>query len=185
VLPAYHKDCGLREVPDCEATDRHVAYRYPLARGGVERPADADADRVHRTGTWPLTVGLSGSGPPAAIHITNAETGTWTVRVQDISEAPVWPDVTEGQGDTVLQVDTSAVGDDTRPHGTHDGESNFIVWADSAEEDFNDRLLFNLIGVVDDDASDTFSSAPDHPARRGRRQLDHDPTVSDRRTLAA
>jgi hypothetical protein len=110
------------------------------------------------SGTWPLDVGLFGLGPAAAIDITNADSGTWTVRIQDISEAPVWPDVTEGTGDTVLQVDGNAVGDSTRPQGTHDGASNFIVWAYSGEEDFNDRLLFNLIGEVNDDAAESFSS---------------------------
>jgi hypothetical protein len=109
-------------------------------------------------GVWPLDVGLFGLGPAAAIDITNADSGTWTVRVEDVSAAPAWPATTEGEGDTVLRVDASAVGDSVSPHGTHDGESNFIVWAYSGEEDFNDRLLFNLIGAVDEDSAEPLTS---------------------------
>jgi hypothetical protein len=109
------------------------------------------------SGTWPLELGLFGS-EATAIDITNAD-GPWTVEVRDISEAPVWPDQTEGSGDTVLQVDTSAVSEETTVTATHDGESNFVVWAYSADtESFEDRLLFNVIGEFSGEAETSFSA---------------------------
>jgi hypothetical protein len=112
-------------------------------------------DTTEYTGTWPLDLGLLGAAA-AAIDITNAD-GPWTVEVNDISEAPVWPQQTDGTGDTVLQIDPNAASDAVSVTGTHDGDSNFIVWAYSPEE-FNDRLLFNVIGEFDGDADETFSS---------------------------
>jgi hypothetical protein len=108
-------------------------------------------------GTWPLELGLFGS-EASAIDISSAD-GPWTVEIKDLSEAPLWPDQAEGTGDTVLRVDADAVGGDTLPTGTHDGESNFIVWAYSADpESFNDRLLFNVIGEFSGEAEESFSA---------------------------
>jgi hypothetical protein len=111
------------------------------------------------SGVWPLTTGMTGYNEPAAIDITNGETGTWTVRINDLSEAPAWPEVTEGTGDSVLRIEPGAVTDPVALDGTHDGESNFIVWAYSGEDDYNDLLLFNLIGAVDERAEVELTSS--------------------------
>ena len=110
------------------------------------------------TGTWPIEplnfFGEEGS----AIEITDAS-GEWTVEILDVSEAPVWPDVTEGSGDTVLQIDPAAAGDIQTVLATHDGESNFVVWAYSADrESYQDVLVFNEIGPVDGAADEVFTS---------------------------
>lgn len=97
------------------------------------------------TGTHLLGEGFSTTETPAALDIVEANGGSWTVRMQDIAEAPTWPQQSSGTGYTVLRIDPNAVAEPTPVAGTHDGEANFIIWA-YADGEFGDVLLFNEIG---------------------------------------
>ncbi len=65
--------------------------------------------------------------------------GPWTVTARPLAESPMMDSISEGSGDEVLLY----VGDDSRLTATHDGDSNFAIWAWST----NGRdLLVNEIG---------------------------------------
>ena len=103
-----------------------------------------DFTRTPYTATRLVELAIFGIGEAAAVEISEAE-GEWSLMLQDIQEAPLWPDVTSGTGASVLRVDPDAVDDQLTLEGTYDGESNFIVWSHTPEE-FGSTLLFNEIG---------------------------------------
>jgi hypothetical protein len=101
-------------------------------------------------------VELGRLGEATAVDIQESD-GPWSVTLQDLNDAPTWPAQTSGEGETVLRIDQSALSGDTTVVGTHDGESNFIVWA-YTEAEFGDRLLFNEIGPYDGDSQEALPS---------------------------
>lgn len=121
------------------------SYQMSLVDDDGELVGFLGAGSGSYTGTHLLGEGFSTTDTPAALDIVEASGGSWTVRMQDIAEAPTWPQQSSGTGYTVLRIDPNAVAEPTPVTGTHDGEANFIVWAYS-ENEFGDRLLFNEIG---------------------------------------
>lgn len=83
---------------------------------------------------------------PDGIRIETS--GSWTIELRELSESPGWPDNSDGVGSTVLLVDPDQ--GDIDVTGTHDGESNFIIWA--YVENGYPSLLFNEIGPHEGDA---------------------------------
>jgi len=77
---------------------------------------------------------------PDGIRIDTS--GSWTIELNELSESPGWPDNSSGVGSTVLLVDPGQ--GDISVTGSHDGESNFIIWA--YVENGYPSLLFNEIG---------------------------------------
>lgn len=93
-------------------------------------------------GSYTGTYGL-GLFPDEEVNAIRIETsGSWTVEVRDLAESPDWPEQSEGTGSTVLQVDPTA--SEQAITGTHDGESNFIVWC--YVKDDHPSLLYNEVG---------------------------------------
>lgn len=71
--------------------------------------------------------------------------GSWTIEVRELSQSPNWPDIDQGTGSTVMSVDSTQGA--IKVTGSHDGESNFIVWA--YVEDGFPSLLYNEIGAYE------------------------------------
>jgi hypothetical protein len=93
------------------------------------------------SGTYPLE--LRAYGEPHAVDIVEAD-GSWTVQIQPLSEAPLWPDQTTGSGAAVLQIDPSATSAGASVSISHQGQSNVFVW-EHVEGDYAD-LIVNEIG---------------------------------------
>jgi hypothetical protein len=118
------------------------AFVSNLVDGNQEYAAElASSFGASYTGTHVVELGAFTS--VAAVDIQQSE-GDWSLLLQPLDEAEVWPDVTEGTGNTVLRLEP---GTDlpAAATGTHDGESNFIVWAYDGEQ-YGNYLLFNEIG---------------------------------------
>ena len=109
--------------------------------------------RGQRIRTWLETDGVVISpGSEGADHTSTARAridadGAWTIDLVHLAEAPRWDGegVYEDRGDSVLIVD--GVADGLTPVTlTHDGESNFAIWAWG--ESYPD-LIVNDIGAYD------------------------------------
>lgn len=87
-------------------------------------------------------IGLYQSDPVDGLRIQT--TGSWTVEVRTLDQSPSWPEVNQGTGPAVLVLD---LGGEQVVNATHDGDSNFVVWAYT--EDGIPSLLYNEIGAVD------------------------------------
>ncbi|MEO2096406.1 MAG: hypothetical protein ABGX90_04590 [Brachybacterium sp.] len=100
---------------------------------------------VNEIGGYEGKVALNFGEDPAALRIE--ADGAWTIDLVHLSEAPRWDGegVYEDRGDSVLIVD--GVADGLTPVTlTHDGESNFAIWAWG--ESYPD-LIVNDIGAYD------------------------------------
>ena len=100
---------------------------------------------VNEIGGYEGKVALNFGEDPAALRI-DAD-GAWTIDLVHLAEAPRWDGegVYEDRGDSVLIVD--GVADGLTPVTlTHDGESNFAIWAWG--ESYPD-LIVNDIGAYD------------------------------------
>lgn len=100
---------------------------------------------VNEIGGYEGEVALNFGEDPAALRIE--ADGDWTIDLVHLAEAPRWDGegVYEDRGDSVLIVD--GVADGLTPVTlTHDGESNFAIWAWG--ESYPD-LIVNDIGAYD------------------------------------
>lgn len=91
-------------------------------------------------GTVLLSRGYSFS-PTSAKHLEIDADGAWTITVAPISDAPAFPSVSSGAGDSVLRYG----GKRTSVSLAHDGESNFVVTTYNSKGFYGD-LLANEIG---------------------------------------
>lgn len=100
---------------------------------------------VNEIGGYEGEVALNFGEDPAALRIE--ADGAWTIDLVPLAEAPRWDGegVYEDSGDSVLIVDGVA-GGLTSVTLTHDGESNFAIWAWG--ESYPD-LIVNDIGAYD------------------------------------
>jgi hypothetical protein len=151
---------------DFSGADHHtLALSYSGEGFFSARLVDADGEYVESlgygsdgySGVFPADVGVF-FGDPAAVDITDAGEGTWTVALADLNEAPVWPEQTEGEGDVVFRIDPDALDGPTTITGTHDGESNFIIWAYSGADDVPSPLLINEIGEFSGESTEELSA---------------------------
>jgi hypothetical protein len=104
------------------------------------------------TGTYPVE--LRAFGEPGAVDITDAD-GTWTILIEPLADAPLWPEQTSGSGADVLRVDPDA--DASQVAVTHNGVANVFMWG-HVEGDYED-LMVNEIGEWSGEADlrpDTF-----------------------------
>lgn len=85
--------------------------------------------------------------PPAAVDISRAGDGTWSLLVNELAVAPLWPEQTEGTGTVVLRIDPEGVDFPTVVTADHDGDSNFMVWA-YTDERLGEHMIFNEIGEL-------------------------------------
>jgi hypothetical protein len=151
---------------DLSGADHHTLSLSYSGEGFFSaRLVDADGEYVESlgsgsdgyTGIFPADVGVL-FGDPAAVDITDSGEGTWTVGLADLNDSPLWPEQTEGEGDVVLRIDPDALDGPTTITGSHDGESNFIVWAYSGAEDIRSPLLFNEIGEFSGESTEELSA---------------------------
>jgi hypothetical protein len=94
---------------------------------------------VNEIGAYTGTRPLNFMGDPTEFEITAS--GPWTATITPLLEQPSLSDTTSGSGDQVLFIDTGA----GRLTLTHDGSSNFAVFAYSNTRD----LLVNEIGAYE------------------------------------
>ncbi|ATG51407.1 hypothetical protein CFK38_07610 [Brachybacterium vulturis] len=100
---------------------------------------------VNEIGSYEGQVALNFREDPAAIRVE--ADGDWTIELVHLGEAPRWDgdSAYEGSGDSIVIVD--GVADGLTPVTlTHDGESNFAIWAWG--ESYPD-LIVNDIGAYD------------------------------------
>lgn len=90
------------------------------------------------TGTYPME--LRAFGAPGSVDIVDG--GTWTVRIDELAQAPQWPEQTSGTHPVVLLVDQDAGVSGVTV--SHQGESNVFVWG-HVENEYED-LMVNEIG---------------------------------------
>lgn len=108
-----------------------------------------DFIRTPYTATRLVELAALGTLTPAAVEVVESD-GEWSILLQDIQEAPVWPDVTSGTGTGVLRIDPDAIDEPTvleavYDEGSYQYDDNFIVWAHTPRE-FGSVLLYNEIG---------------------------------------